>query len=282
MIRNKTVSTTEDDYFQRKQLIERFRAEIADLPNGSLQSKTCNGKVRFYHYLPSDNKKTPAKLIYINAQNEGLKTSLARKKFIEMSVDTLEETMELLQPVLDKYVVYDPEAVKQRMPKAYTGIECSNPSDIIEQNNPSAWANEPYEKSTLWPDALKHKSQNGVLVRSKSEAMIASQLEYNNIPYRYEQLLEMPDQFFYPDFTILNPEDNQIIYWEHFGLMDDEDYGKSVASKLEAYQSVGIFQGNNLITTYETSRRPLDANKVRRIIKAFLLPEIPRVMEERS
>ncbi|MFA5636348.1 MAG: hypothetical protein WC977_10660 [Anaerovoracaceae bacterium] len=275
MIRNKTISTVTDDYSQHKQLIERFQMELVNLPYGSLQSKNCNGKVRYYHYTPSGSNGTPGKQVYINAKNEGIKTALARRKFIEMCIDSLMHNIEKLQPPLSGYVVYDPEEVRRRMPKAYEGIECSNPSDMMERENPSAWVNEPYEKSTLRLDALKHKSQNGILVRSKSEAMIASQLEYNNIPYRYEQRFDMPDHFFYPDFTILNPEDNQIMYWEHFGLMDDEDYRMSVVSKLDAYQSAGILQWENLITTYETSRRPLDAHKVRRIIKAFLLPETP-------
>ncbi len=272
MIRNKLLSTVSDDCAQLRQFIEKYTNEIDHLPSGTLFIRTTRGKRRYYRYMPAEDDTKPATETYLGKAQEKLILQLARRKFIEMSIDTLKNNIEKLQPTHSGYVVYDPEEVRQRMPKAYEGIECSNPLDIIEQNSPAAWANEPYEKSTMWPDGLKHKSQNGVLLRSKSEAMIASQLEFNNIPYRYEQRLEMPDQFFYPDFTILNPDDNQIIYWEHFGMMDDEDYGKSVTSKLDTYQNAGILQGDNLITTFETRRKPLDAHKVRRIIKAFLLP----------
>ncbi len=273
MIRNKTISDITYDYSHHKQLIERLQTELDKLPYGSLQSKICRGKVRYYHYIPSESSQIPGKLIYINANNEALIAALARRKFIELSIESLNHNIEILQHALNGYSIYDPEEVRQRMPKAYKGIECCYPTDAIERNNPSTWANEPYEKNPLWPDALKHKSHNGIPVRSKSEAMIASQLELYNIPYRYEQRLEIADHIFYPDFTILNPEDNQIIYWEHFGLMDHEDYEKSVESKMNAYHSAGIFQWDNLITTFETRRRPLDSQKVRRVIKAILLQE---------
>lgn len=275
MIRNRLLSIVSDDCVQGGELMERFNNESANLSNGTLFTRTIEGKKRYYHYQPADGEGKGATETYLGDTKEDVEfiELLARSKFVGISLDILKENMEILQPVLNGYTAYSAEEVIRRMPKAYEGIDCTKPSDIIEQNSPQAWSKEPYEKSKLWPDALKHKSQNGVLVRSKSEAMIASQLENHNIPYRYEQRLDTPDQSFYPDFTILNPEDNQIIYWEHFGLMDDEDYRKSVGNKLDAYFSVGIFQWDNLITTYETKRRPLDAQKVRRIIKAILLPE---------
>jgi hypothetical protein len=43
--------------------------------------------------------------------------------------------------------------------------------------------------------------------------------------------------------------------------------------KLTEYRKRGILQGKNLITTYETRAHPLSAQNVRRIIKAFLLPD---------
>ncbi len=272
MARNKVLSIISDDYAQRRQHIESFTIELNELPIGSLFTRTTGNKKRYYRYMPAQGETEPARETYLGKRQEELIAQLARRKFVEMSLDSLKESMEPLKSLVGTYSVYDPEAIKQRMPKAYEGIECSIPSDIVEQNN-AAWINEPYEKSGLWPDGLKHKSQNGTLVRSKSEAMIATQLEIHSIPYRYEQRLGTPDQSFYPDFTILNPVDNQIIYWEHFGLMDDENYRKSAGSKLDAYFSIGLVQWDNLITTYETKRRPLDAQKVRRILKAILLPE---------
>ena len=43
----------------------------------------------------------------------------------------------------------------------------------------------------------------GLSVESKSESIIASQLERYNIPFRYEALLQLEGQIYYPDFTIL-------------------------------------------------------------------------------
>ncbi|GAB1476241.1 hypothetical protein MASR2M70_10750 [Bacillota bacterium] len=275
MIRNRLLSVVSDEFAQGEELAERFDSESNNLPRGTLFTRKIKGETRYYHYQPADSEGKRATETYLRKtkEDEDLIELLARSKFVEISLDMLNDNMDILRPVLSGYVTYSAEEVMKRMPKAYEGIECSKPFDRIEKYKPHIWAKEPYERSELWPEALKHKSQNGILVRSKSEAIIASQLENFNIPYRYEQRLDTPDQSFYPDFTILNPEDNQIIYWEHFGLMEDEDYRKSAGSKLDTYFNVGILQWDNLITTYETNRRPLDAQKVRRIIKAILLPE---------
>ena len=273
MIRNRLLSMISDDCAQGRQLLERFNTEFNTLPSGTLFSRTIEGKKKYYHYKPVDSEGKRHTEVYLGKGKEDMLELLARKKFVEISMDILKENNDILQPALTDYVAYSQEEVLRRMPKAYEGIDCIKPCDPDEQINPQVWSKELYKKSELWPDALKHKSQNGVLLRSKSEAMIASQLEIYNIPYRYEQRLDTPDQSFYPDFTILNPDDNQIIYWEHFGLMDDEDYRKSAVSKLDTYFNIGIVQWDNLITTYETNRRPLDVQKVRRIIRALLLPE---------
>lgn len=75
----------------------------------------------------------------------------------------------------------------------------------------------------------------------------------------------------YPDFTIRHPITGEMVYWEHFGLMDEEAYRNSVYKKLKLYCDNGIIPSINLITTYETKQHPLDANHVEAIIKEYFL-----------
>ena len=76
---------------------------------------------------------------------------------------------------------------------------------------------------------------------------------------------------FYPDFTIRHPKTGEIIYWEHFGLMDDPSYYQKTFSKLQLYASYGIIPSINLITTYETQEHPLSADIVEKIVKHYFL-----------
>ena len=74
----------------------------------------------------------------------------------------------------------------------------------------------------------------------------------------------------YPDFTILNKRTRQIIYWEHLGKLGDEDYCTDNIQKLEDYADAGIFQGKNLLLTYECASKPLTTKMIELMIKEFL------------
>ncbi len=58
---------------------------------------------------------------------------------------------------------------------------------------------------------------------------------------------------------------------EHFGMMDDSDYVEKALYKIMRYEENGIFQGDNLILTYETRKNPINQKQIRRIIQHYLL-----------
>ncbi|WP_033153277.1 hypothetical protein [Pseudobutyrivibrio ruminis] len=78
------------------------------------------------------------------------------------------------------------------------------------------------------------------------------------------------DATFAPDFTILHPQTGQIMYWEHFGLMEDEKYLNDFSHKIMCYAKNQIYLGENLIATFETSDCPLDYQSINNKIKQFL------------
>ncbi|MBE5920365.1 MAG: hypothetical protein E7272_11065 [Pseudobutyrivibrio ruminis] len=128
-----------------------------------------------------------------------------------------------------------------------------------------------YPKSKSYPEALTHPTVGGIMVRSKSESMIAIALAENNIPFRYENLLSIDNITIAADFTILHPITNKIYYWEHFGLLDNETYLENFAAKIKAYAKSNIILGDNLIATFETSENPLSYNTISNIIEQYLI-----------
>lgn len=135
----------------------------------------------------------------------------------------------------------------------------------------NTWMHSTYEHNTKHPEQLTHQTGFGYAVRSKSELLIDYALHANNIPFRYESPLELGNTTFYPDFTIMQPKTGEIIYWEHFGMMDDPAYCKNVFSKLNLYVTNGIVPNINLITTYETKDFPLDTKQINDMINLYLL-----------
>ena len=61
------------------------------------------------------------------------------------------------------------------------------------------------------------------------------------------------------------------IYWEHDGKMDDSAYAKSAVRKIDTYQKNGIYPGENLILTFETSDIPLSTRTIQEMVRRFLV-----------
>lgn len=107
------------------------------------------------------------------------------------------------------------------------------------------------------PEALKFYTKMGIIVRSKSEVIIATALYDNNIKFEYEKAIKISDVIYYPDFTV-EKKNGDIILWEHLGLIDNPDYRNKAYRKILKYNENGYYQGKNLILTYETAESPLD------------------------
>jgi len=102
-----------------------------------------------------------------------------------------------------------------------------------------------------------HKTESGIWVRSKSEVIIANILYRSGIPFEYEKkLFYNKTQWKEPDFTITY--NNKTWYWEHLGMLGDEQYDKYWTDKKTIYESLKI---KSLITTKESSILSTIANE---------------------
>ncbi|MFM1540497.1 hypothetical protein ABGF49_07935 [Helcococcus ovis] len=94
------------------------------------------------------------------------------------------------------------------------------------------------------------------------------------IPYRYECRIILKNGFtYYPDFTFLSPFTCQEIYWEHFGMMEDENYSKNALRKINRYYNNGIKEFDNLIITMESKNVPLNIKIAEEKARKILLKE---------
>ena len=139
--------------------------------------------------------------------------------------------------------------------------------DRYEQDQ---WASKDYHTNPYLPEQKQLRVTENLSVRSKSEVQIALTLMQNGIPFRYECELSLQGTIIYPDFTIMHPTTGKIIYWEHFGMMDDELYKKRTAEKLQKYISAGFIPDINFIATYETEKHPLDPMSIVDKVKLIL------------
>ncbi|MBR1397518.1 MAG: ATP-dependent DNA helicase RecQ [Selenomonadaceae bacterium] len=104
-----------------------------------------------------------------------------------------------------------------------------------------------------------YKTADGNFVRSKSEVIISDLLYCANINYNYEEKLYYDGKkFILPDFTIYLP-DGKKIFWEHIGMIGNEEYDSKWIKKLDIYEH--LFKGQ-LRKTYESGTLSSDAQKL--------------------
>lgn len=155
----------------------------------------------------------------------------------------------------------------------YSSLLFSETTSYINRFSSSAkishWLADNSEQSPKHPENLKFKTRSGIFVRSKSESMICSVLEAHNIPFKYEYALHLDGKTLYPDFTIMHPVTGEIWYWEHLGMMDDEEYAAKAFSKLNFYNRHQIVIGQNLILTTETVDTPLDEATIENMVALY-------------
>lgn len=158
---------------------------------------------------------------YLSKQKRALAEQLAAKKYFSAMLKDLLAEQKAIQAYLKRYK----EPTSQSLLQHPGYGDLLKPHFQILSEELSAWADEPYESNSNYPEQLIHKCPSDLLVRSKSESLIAMSLYAHKIPFRYECALCLRDSAFreitvYPDFTIRHPRDGKRYYWEHFGMMD--------------------------------------------------------------
>lgn len=103
-----------------------------------------------------------------------------------------------------------------------------------------------------YAEHLIHRTTNGVLVRSKSELVIANHLESIGLDYHYERPLEGAGTGGHrrPDFSFID-DAGDVVVWEHLGMLDRPDYRASWERKRAWYDANGYAEGIDLFTTQD-------------------------------
>ena len=83
-----------------------------------------------------------------------------------------------------------------------------------------------------------HRTKAGIMVRSKSEVIIANELENADLDWHYEndgKYIIINGNKYLPDFVIFH--NGKTYYWEHLGLRNDVDYENRWQKKEKDYKS---------------------------------------------
>jgi len=224
----------EELLYNRRQK-KNLEKELALLPKGNLVKRK-RGENKWDYYI-NLNKNGKKREVYISRKTgaeiiENMKKATARRISIRNELIFLEDVFKRLQPLAIKII------------ETFTFVKNEYTATPSEKND--AYGN------------LKVLTTRGEMVRSKSERFIADTLYRYGIDYKYEKKLSLKEFNLHPDFTIVNPLDGRIYYWEHLG-MNNSEYTVDWLNRKAVYNNNGLFEGKRLIVTTEEDTNRFDA-----------------------
>jgi exodeoxyribonuclease V alpha subunit len=128
----------------------------------------------------------------------------------------------------------------------------------------------PEDVTVPFANHLIHRTGRGILVRSKSEVIVADTLTRLGISYDYEVRLPSRDDerdFRLPDFTVHYAGDTY--FWEHLGMLDVPSYRESWERKNAWYEKNGYVSA--LITSRDGPDGGINATEIEQIARKRIL-----------
>ena len=238
---------------------------IATAPVGRLRvAKTTRGAHFFHVTSPNDICGK-----YISLSDTNLISQLANKNYAEHLLKKANAELNDINGFLKKKSFGKAEEVYTEVNhfrKSYVSPILMTDDEYLTWWRKESYSINPYRQENKIYETARHE-----FVRSKSEMDIANLLDQMGIPYRYEaELILHNGGVRYPDFTLLKIKTREIIYYEHFGLLDDSGYRRENLQKIGEYNQNGIILGKNLIFTFEAQGSPLNLNSVRRMLSEII------------
>ncbi len=252
---------------------DSIEQQLLSLPIGHLYyNNQKKGDKDYTVYYVLDGKKR----IYIS-RNKKLCQELALRRFLESQQLSLTEYIGALDIAIEESKKVSKEAILDSLPTEITNLlECKNEDSLffeyVEQGKQEEqlWLNQEYIKSTEHPEHLRHRTSSGELVRSKSEVIVYEKLLAFGVAFRYEREKYFDGYRVHPDFEIRR-RDGKIMYWEHCGLMNRQDYIDTYHWKLEHFEKEGIVPWDNLIVTFDDPYGNINVNIIESEIQNRIL-----------
>ena len=246
-----------------KKLIEQNNKYLDLDCKGYVSRSKRDGNFYFYQNLHKDGKLIRK---YIKNEDKNLIVNLTQKQYSKKISPKLYRRYYLINELIknleqdsdyNKLVDYKKDLIDPVLP---------NYDKIVQK-----WYKTDYKKLDFNNESKHYLTNKGEKVRSKSEKILADLFSSKGILYKYEAPLQINNFTIYPDFTFISPYNMEEIYWEHFGMIANENYAASMIKKLSLYEKNDIRLGDNLIISMESANSGLDLEWIESNIDFYLI-----------
>ncbi|SDA69896.1 hypothetical protein SAMN02910368_02124 [Lachnospiraceae bacterium G11] len=259
----------EEEQKRLAKIRKEVEKELKHVPDGTLRVTRSNKVIQYMHCTP-ENERSRTHGKYIKKSELNLAAELARKEYNLKLQKLVNRRLSQIEKLNKEYSDDETADVYRNLNLGRKKLIL--PIEELWEQRYEEWKNKEYVGKGFAPGVLEIYSKRGERVRSKSEKILADMFYDMGIDYKYECPLYLEGVgTVYPDFTFLSKRLRKEIYWEHDGRMDDPDYANSAIRKIDSYIKNGIYPGENLIVTYESSNYTLNDKVARSLAERFLL-----------
>ena len=265
MLFNQMVLEEEEELKRREKELEKW---LEKAPSGKLNVYKRGSKWRWYLRIIKNNQ---AVRICADNMDKKLLKQLAEKEANRRELQDTRQQIEAIERYKTAYYQNHQEG-KFMLRSRRERLETDSPGmwTLLHDNELDKWKEESFQQLTIHSEQKKFTSKQGLLTRSKSEAIIATVLEDMEVPFHYEEKLVLEGTSIYPDFTLRHPFTGRVVYWEHFGMMEEETYQADTIRKLNNYIKNGNIPGVDLICSFETRNEPMSFKKAKAHVEYFI------------
>lgn len=263
---------------RQEKYLARAKNHIALAPEGSLLARKRKNKTDYYQVLDEKAKGKQSgrrrRQRNIN-QNQKLILQLTDKLIQQKILRRSFKNLFYLKKLQSNYEPVDFHSISKLLGNSYQQVIAQQKQQYLEQ-----WRNKPYPKAPYDSRFHVHETDSGEKVRSKAEQIILNTMHTYPIVVHYEEEFLYQNGVpginrCYPDFTIILPDGCRII-WEHFGRLDDPEYCRRAAAKLNLYQQNGYVLGKNLIITMDDDKGNVSSSLIIDAIEHYILPHLEK------
>lgn len=232
-------------------LLKRRKAE----GNGWYYTVRKKGESSFCYLGPDYNKEVKA---------------IKEYRFHKLSRLHIAENIKYVESMISSLYKTGKEGVNSDLPELYRLDEIETSHGIESEKR--IWKEEAESIKNRFPvyhpEELNIKTDDGTMVRSKSEALIYNYLLQMGVTFAYELPLKIGNRYYYPDFTILSEIDYKTeVLIEHQGLMGNETYRERFTEKMYGYLREGYVQGITIFYTFDQLDGGFDKSPIVDIIR---------------
>ncbi len=264
MIYQKDLNRILDELKKRKQLLEN---ELTQLPEGQFYSYSKNGVTNYVQRIPASGNAKKEKRYGVKRDKDKL-YRLVRKKYVTEALGLIKKDIRAMETLLRWYKPSDENSVMKDFVEKHPDLTEGIYYGLMSHER---WAKSFNAGKDFYTESLKSTAADGSKRRSLGELLIGAKLDQYGIPYRFEAPIDHPDIPYIPDFTIKRPRDGKIIYWEHLGRVNDEDYLNNNKHKFDVYERYGIVPWDNLIISYSQKDYGINEKLIDGLIQGWLL-----------